>query len=70
MPFVQWYSEGYPVYPTPQAYQQIYLVPTDSPHTTVYTCVGTTYSQGVVVDQLKVNVTVVVESKMSLYVCM
>ena len=47
----------------PQAYQQIYLVPTDSPHTTVYTCVGTIHSQGKIVDEVRVNVTVTVESK-------
>ena len=63
IPSVQWYSEGAPVYPIPQTYQQIYLVPTDSPHTTVYTCVGTIHSQGEIVDEVRVNVTVIVESK-------
>ena len=62
VPEVQWYSDGLPVYPTPQAYQQIYVVPTNSPHTTTYTCLGTTYSEGVIVNELKVNITVTVES--------
>ena len=45
-------------------YQQIYVVPTDSPHTTTYTCVGTTHSEGVITNELKVNITVTVESKL------
>ena len=72
IPDVQWHSEDFPVYPLPQPYQQIYLVPTDFPHTTIYTCVGTTYSQGAVTDKLGINVTVIVESKLfnsSSYVC-
>ena len=63
IPDVQWYSEDLPVYPLPQPYQQLYLVPTDSPHTTTYTCVGTTYSQGVKVNELRINVTIIVESE-------
>ena len=62
IPEVQWHSEGFPVYPPPQAYQQIYLVPTDSPHETTYTCVGT-YKQGVKVSELRINVTVIVYGK-------
>ena len=60
IPEVQWHSESFLVYPPPQAYQQVYLVPTDSPHETTYTCVGTTYKQGVKVRELRINVTVIV----------
>ena len=62
LPVVQWYiySQGIPAHPLTQFYQQIYLVPTDSPHTTTYTCVGTQpdRSQGI-----NVTVTVIVESE-------
>ena len=59
IPVVQWHSKGIPVHPLSQPYQQIYLVPTDSPHTTTYTCVGTTFEHG----SQEINVTVIVESE-------
>ena len=63
IPEVQWHSEGFPVYPPPQPHQQIYLVPTNSPHETTYTCVCT-YKQGVKVSsELRINVTVIVHGK-------
>ena len=37
---VQWYRDKIPVIPIAKEFQQLYSVPTDSPHTTVYTCVG------------------------------
>ena len=64
VPEVQWYSNNLPVFPIPQVYQQIYVVPTNSPHTTTYTCVGTTHSEGVKTDERKVNIIVTVESKL------
>ena len=67
IPEVQWHSEGLPVYPLSSFYQQIYVVPTDSPRTITYTCIGTTFSRGVETSELRVNVTVVVEGKLILY---
>ena len=63
IPQVQWYSEGFPVYPSQIFYQQIYVVPTDSPHTTTYTCVETRYNRGEV-SEFRVNVTVIVKGKL------
>ena len=67
IPEVQWHSEGLPVHPLSSFYQQIYVVPTDSPRTTTYTCIGTTFSRGVETSELRVNVTVIVEGKLILY---
>ena len=61
-PTVQWHSNDIPLHPLQQPYQQLYLVPTDSPHTTVYTCIGRSNIRGV--DHVaQANVTVTVESK-------
>ena len=64
IPQVQWHSEGLPVYPSQTFYQQVYVVPTDSPHTTTYTCVETRYLRRGEVSELRVNVTVIVEGKL------
>ena len=65
IPEVQWHSEGFPVYPSRTFYQQIYVVPTDVPHTTTYTCMETRYlNRGGQVSELSVNVTVIVEGKL------
>ena len=61
-PQLQWHSEGFPLNPESERYQQIYVVPTDSPHTTTYTCVGVTFFQ-TTTSELRVNVTVIVEGK-------
>ena len=58
----QWHSNGVPLHPLQQPYQQLYLVPTDSPHTTVYTCMGRNRI-GRVDHVAQANVTVIVESK-------
>ena len=77
IPTIQWHSEGFPVIPTENSYQQVFVVPTDSPHTTMYTCVGVTrkyYRQTGLRDneptvyvllqtEVRVNVTVIVEGK-------
>ena len=61
-PTVQWFSNDVPLHPLQQPYQQLYLVPTDSPHTTVYNCIGRNNIRGV--DHVaQANVTVIVESK-------
>ena len=64
-PELQWHSEGFPLNPESERYQQIYVVPTDSPHTTTYTCVGITLNAGrqSIISELRVNVTVIVEGK-------
>ena len=67
IPEVQWHSEGLPVHPLSSFYQQIYVVPTDSPRTITYTCIGTTFSRGIETSELRVNVTVIVEGKLILY---
>ena len=63
--YIQWLTEGYPVYSEPLQYQQIYVVPTDSPHTTTYTCEGFVYdgSSTQTISGLRKNVTVIVEGK-------
>ena len=62
-PTVQWYSNGVLLlHPLQQTHQQLYLVPTDSPHTTVYTCIGRNSFKGVN-HVSQANVTVIVESK-------
>ena len=58
IPDLQWHSEGIPVFPFIQGYQQIYVVPTDSPGTTTYTCVANEFSRG---EEFTLNVTVIVE---------
>ena len=77
IPIIQWHSEGFPVIPTENSYQQVFVVPTDTPHTTTYTCVGVTskyYRQTPSSDnevttyvllqtEVRVNVTVIVEGK-------
>ena len=61
-PLLQWHSKGFPLNPDYEGYQQIYVVPTDSPHTSTYTCVGVTFFQ-TTTSELRVNVTVIVEGK-------
>ena len=69
IPEVLWHSEGFPVHPFPSFYQQVYVVPTDSPHTTTYTCAETRYfSRGEVISELRVNVTVIVEGKLPIII--
>ena len=58
-PTVQWYEGGFPVNP-----MQAFLVPTDTPHTTVYTCVGINYV-GNKKHTRSANITVIVEGKLN-----
>ena len=44
IPTVQWYKNGFAFNPIPSYFQQVLLVPTDTPHTAVYTCVGMNYT--------------------------
>ena len=43
IPRVQWYKDNTTVNPICSCTQQTFIVPTDVPHTTVYTCKGTNY---------------------------
>lgn len=44
IPTVQWYNGNRAVNPLPMYFQQALLVPTNTPHTTVYTCVSINYA--------------------------
>ena len=44
IPTVQWFKEGVAVNPLPSPFQQALLVPTGTPHTTVYTCIGVNHA--------------------------
>ena len=45
IPRVQWYKDDtpWPVNPISSSFQQTFIVPTNMPHTTIYTCKGTNY---------------------------
>ena len=59
---VQWYKGGFPFNPILSKFQQALLVPTDTPHTTVYTCIGINYA-GNKKHTRFANITVIVEGK-------
>ena len=40
-PTIQWYKNNEMVYPSANLLLQVLYIPTDSPHTTVYTCIAT-----------------------------
>ena len=61
IPTVQWYKSGTAVAPIPSLFQQAFVVPTDTPHTTVYTCMGTNHA-GKRKHVNHANITVTVES--------
>ena len=43
IPRVQWFKDDTAVNPISSPFQQIFIVPTNMPHTTVYTCKGINY---------------------------
>ena len=47
IPRVQWYKDDTPVNPIPSPFLQTFIVPTNMPHTIVYTCKGTNYIENV-----------------------
>ena len=47
IPRVQWYKDDTTVNPISSSFLQPFIVPTDIPHTTVYTCKGTNYIENV-----------------------
>ena len=57
LPTVQWYVNGSAANQRPP---EFYLVPTESPHTTVYTCVATN-NAGNMTHTVSKNITVIVE---------
>ena len=62
IPTVQWFKGSFPFNPVSSYFQQALLVPTDTPHTTVYTCVGINYF-GDEKHTRSANITVIVEGK-------
>ena len=61
-PTVQWFKGDQPVEHVPELYDQVYYVPTKSPHTTVYTCVSKNNAGGAT-QITKANITVTVHRK-------
>ena len=59
IPTIQWYKNNVLI---PEQTSQLYLVPTDSPHTTKYTCEGTN-NAGNIKNTARASITVMVESK-------
>ena len=68
IPTVQWFKDGFPFNRIPSYFQQALLVPTDTPHTAVYTCVGINYVGNKKYTR-SANITVIVESKQILKPC-
>ena len=62
IPKVQWFKDDTAVTPLPSHYQQAFLPPTTSPHTTVYTCKGVNYA-GNMTHTRSANITINVQSK-------
>ena len=61
-PTVQWFKGGFPFNPIPSYFQQVLIAPTDTPQTTVYTCVGINYA-GSKKHTRSANISVIVEGK-------
>jgi len=61
-PTVQWFKGGQPVEHVPEFYDQVYYVPTNSPHVSVYTCVSKNRAGGDT-RTVKASVTVIVQRK-------
>ena len=62
VPTVQWYKGDTAVTPIASLYQQIFIAPTDTPHTMNYTCIGKNYA-GNREHMNSTTITVIVESK-------
>ena len=61
-PTVQWYKGNTAVTPIPTLYQQIFIAPTNTPHTTNYTCKGINYA-GNRMHMNSATITIIVQSK-------
>ena len=62
IPRVQWYKGDLPVNPIASRFQQVFLVPTNSARTAVYTCVGINYA-GSKKHVRSANITVIIKGK-------
>ena len=62
-PRVQWYKDNTIVTLISSSFQQTFIIPTNMPHTTVYTCKGTNYIKNVKYTR-SVNITVIVKGNM------
>ena len=62
IPTVQWHKHNVAANPVATLFQQSFLIPTDMPHTTVYTCVGRNYAGGKK-HMKSANITVTVKGK-------
>ena len=62
IPMVQWFKNGFPFHSIPSYFHQALLVPTDTPHTAVFTCVGINHA-GNKKHTRSANITVIVEGK-------
>ena len=60
IPQVQWYKDDTAVNPISSSFQQTFIVPTNTPHTTVYTCKGTNYIENMK-HTISANITVIVK---------
>ena len=60
IPLVQWYTGNIAVNPVASPFQNYFLVPTNAPHTTVYTCKGTN-NAGNMKHTAHGNITVIIE---------
>jgi len=67
-PTAQWFRGGFAVNPSPSNFQQFLLVPTNTPHTTVYICVGINYAGGKK-HTTSANITVIVKGKTAEHDC-
>ena len=63
IPRVQWYKDNTTVNPISSSHQQTFIVPTNMPHTTVYTCKGTNYIENVKYTR-SASITVIVKGNM------
>ena len=60
IPRVQWYKDDTTVNSISSSFQQSFIVPTNMPHTTVYTCKGINY----IGNMRSANITVIVKGNM------
>ena len=63
IPRVQWYKDDTTVNSISSSFQQSFIVPTNMPHTTVYTCKGINYI-GNMKHIRSANITVIVKGNM------
>ena len=57
---MQWYQNNKPVKPHAEPFVQDYVVPTNDPHTTVYTCIARNFTANVN-HNITANITLIVQ---------